>query len=213
LGLVLNQIQNTSSPFGDHHPFYVLIETHGSYKEHDDEKLQALLESLMDKDLTIDGVLAQDDKQITSIWKLRESIAEACGRAGAVYKYDVSIPISRLYALVEDVRTMLREKDIYKEGGPVSDVIGYGHIGDGNLHLNIVSDDYLREVTDAVEPYIYEWIASENGSISAEHGLGVMKGEYIHYSKSKPMVSTMQKIKDILDPRGIINPYKLLPRK
>lgn len=93
---------------------------------------------------------------------------------------------------------------------PVLGVIGYGHMGDGNLHLNIAVRSYSPEVVDAVEPFVYEQTQNVGGSISAEHGLGLMKAPYIHYSKSPSMVKTMQLIKSSFDPNGIMNPYKFV---
>ncbi|RKP12922.1 hypothetical protein BJ684DRAFT_20563 [Piptocephalis cylindrospora] len=210
LKLVLSHsIQGTRDPFDDQYPFYVLIETHGSNAEHDDAKLQGLLEDLMEGGEVVDGVVAQDESQSQSLWGLRESIPEACSKAGAVYKYDVSMPQSVLYQLVEDMREHMRSKGAL--GSKVTDVIGYGHVGDGNLHLNISAPKYTDEVQSLIEPFVYEWIQGHRGSISAEHGLGVMKGAVLPYSKSPEMIGYMRKIKEAFDPKGILNPYKYLP--
>lgn len=93
----------------------------------------------------------------------------------------------------------------------VTYVTGYGHLGDGNLHLNITSPKHRDEVLNAIEPYVFEWTAKYNGSISAEHGLGFKKAKYIHYSKSASSVALMRQLKGMLDPKGIMNPYKVLP--
>lgn len=82
----------------------------------------------------------------------------------------------------------------------------------GNLHLNICTPQFDKSVFADIEPYIYEWTASKRGSISAEHGLGVMKPEFLHFSKPRPVVDIMRKMKYILDPNGILNPYKVLPK-
>ncbi|KAJ2516403.1 D-lactate ferricytochrome c oxidoreductase, partial [Coemansia sp. RSA 1939] len=94
--------------------------------------------------------------------------------------------------------------------GPVKQVSGYGHIGDGNLHLNIVTDRFDDRVTRIFEPYVYEWVASHRGSISAEHGVGLMKRDYLSYSKPPAMIDYMKRIKALFDPNGILNPYKVL---
>lgn len=93
----------------------------------------------------------------------------------------------------------------------VKSVIGYGHIGDGNLHLNISAKQYDPNLTDAIEPFVYEYTSSLKGSISAEHGLGLVKAQYIEFSKSHAMVECMKRIKKTMDPNGILNPYKVLP--
>lgn len=107
-----------------------------------------------------------------------------------------------MYTLVEEVRTKLKGE---------AHVVGYGHLGDGNLHLNVVSEQYSDRVLGMIEPYVYEWTSANSGSISAEHGLGQMKQEHIGYSKSPLAVSLMQGIKDAFDPNHILNPYKVLP--
>ncbi len=129
------------------------------------------------------------------------------------------MPVDRLYSLVEDVTARLQELKLYQ--GPVNDlpdqshpvrcIVGYGHMGDGNLHLNISADGYSPQVIDAVEPFVYEWVQRHNGSISAEHGLGLMKASCIGYSKSPAMLQTMRRVKTLFDPNGILNPYKFLP--
>ncbi|MCO5560112.1 hypothetical protein L7F22_013719 [Adiantum nelumboides] len=198
-------------PFQERHPFYVLIETSGSRKEHDDEKLTELLEELMESSQITDGVLAQDETQLQSLWALRESIPEACGKLGSVFKYDLSMPVPKMNELVEDMRGRLKERDMLGKDKPVKEVVGYGHIGDGNLHINIVAESYAPEIESVIEPYIYEWVSREKGSISAEHGLGRMKGQKIGYSKSQTSVALMEDLKKLLDPDNLLNPYKYLP--
>jgi FAD/FMN-containing dehydrogenase len=111
----------------------------------------------MENDLVSDGVLAQDQTQFQSLWSLRELIPESAGKSGSVYKYDVSVPVGKMYSLVEKMRTRLREQGIFgEEGSPVRAIAGYGHMGDGNLHINIVAEKYSDEVERIIEPYIYE---------------------------------------------------------
>lgn len=200
-------------PFETRHPFYVLIETSGSSKDHDDEKLSGLLEELIESASISDGVLAQDTSQATSLWSLRESVAEAAGKKGAVYKYDLSMSIPKMNELVEHLRDRFKEAGASGPDGPILDVFGYGHIGDGNLHINIVAKGYTPETEALIEPYVYEWTSKVSGSISAEHGLGYMKAEKIGYTKSKTSVAYMQRIKHLFDPNGIFNPNKYLPSR
>ncbi|XP_027658142.2 D-2-hydroxyglutarate dehydrogenase, mitochondrial isoform X1 [Falco rusticolus] len=184
-------------------PFYVLIETSGSDSTHDADKLNNFLEQAMTSGLVADGTVAMDAKKIKTLWSLRERITEALTHDGYVYKYDISLPVGKLYDLVMDMRARL--------GQSAKNVVGYGHLGDGNLHLNITAESYSHFLLDAIEPYVYEWTARHKGSISAEHGLGFKKKQYIHYSKSNEAIFLMQRFKAMLDPKGILNPYKTLP--
>ncbi|SCZ90789.1 BZ3500_MvSof-1268-A1-R1_Chr1-3g02252 [Microbotryum saponariae] len=190
--------------------FYVLIETSGSNKDHDDEKLGGLLEHLLKKEIVADGVLAQDEAQLLSLWSLRELMPEAAGKLGKVYKYDLSMPVKDMYSLVEEARVRFKEHGLDKDGS-IKQTIGYGHIGDGNLHLNIVASKWDERIEKIIEPWVYEATAARNGSISAEHGLGLMKAPYVSYSKSDESIALMQQIRKLFDPRQILSPYKYLP--
>lgn len=155
--------------------FYVLIETGGSKQEHDEEKLSGLIEHLMENEMVLDGVLAQDTTQYKNLWALRELIPESAGKTGSVYKYDLSVPVPKMYSLVEKMRARLSDAGMFKPGDQssrVREVVGYGHIGDGNLHINICADKYDPAIEQVIEPYVYEIVAEQKGSISAEHGLG-----------------------------------------
>ncbi|XP_033894108.1 D-2-hydroxyglutarate dehydrogenase, mitochondrial isoform X1 [Acipenser ruthenus] len=184
-------------------PFYILIETSGSSAAHDEEKLHRFLQEVMTSSLVADGTVATEDSKIKALWALRERITEALTHDGCVYKYDLSLPVQHIYQLVEDMQEHL--------GTRAKNVVGYGHLGDGNLHLNITSPSHDPALLAAIEPYVYEWTARHHGSISAEHGLGLKKRNYVHFSKPAPALRLMWQIKSLLDPRGILNPYKTLP--
>ncbi|KAH9882615.1 hypothetical protein J1614_000851 [Plenodomus biglobosus] len=209
---LVNRVKGKKMPLEGEHPFYCLIETSGSNTDHDSEKLQAFLEHVMESEIVSDGVLAQDQTQIAELWSWREGITECLGHDGGVYKYDLSIPIAELYDLVNETRDRLTEAGLVgtDSSHPVVDVVGYGHMGDANLHLNIPVRRFDKTVEKALEPWVYEWVQKRNGSISAEHGLGVTKKPYIGYSKSETMIGLMKQIKNLYDPNGIMNPYKYI---
>lgn len=125
------------------------------------------------------ATIAQQDSQRASLWRMREGIPEACSREGAVYKYDVSLPMEKNYQIIDLVRDRLEQRG-FMGNGQVIDVVGYGHIGDGillefcwlyhddffaerftptgNVHLNVACKEYTPQVADALEPFVYEWI-------------------------------------------------------
>ena len=207
LDLVLAQLKGTRDPLpGKPCAFYVVVETSGSVATHDNEKLQSFLKLVKERRVVVDGVVGRDEKHAFALWTLRERISVALKHAGAVYKYDVSLPTARMYNLV----TTLRERLDPMFGASVK-VLGYGHLGDGNLHLNVSCAEYNDALANAIEPFVYEYTRDEKGSVSAEHGLGVMKAEEIHYSKDRAAVKLMATMKRALDPYGIMNPYKVLP--
>jgi FAD/FMN-containing dehydrogenase len=225
---LVHKITKNKMPLEEKHPFYCLIETSGSNSEHDNEKLEKFLEFVMEKEIVSDGVVAQDETQIASLWGWREGISEASGHFGGVYKYDVSLPLKEMYSLVEETREIMNKAGLIGEGDeyPVLDVVGYGHMGDSNLHLNVCVRRYDKRVEKALEPWVFEWIQKRSGSISAEHGLGLAKKKFIGYSRSETMIGLMKQIKNLYDPvsntshfrlfllttfqNGIMNPYKYI---
>jgi D-2-hydroxyglutarate dehydrogenase len=234
---------SSSSSSSDEHPFYMLIETSGSNREHDAQKLEDFLSWAMGGGgggaegggggCVSDGVLAESGAQSRAIWRAREGVTEALARRGAVFKYDVSLPLERMYEMVEAVRARLG----CEEGGDVRAVggggaataaassssssrhqgvrvVGYGHVGDGNLHLNVSAPQgYDPDLLRRLEPFVFEWVRAAGGSVSAEHGLGQQKARAIGYSKPLAAVSVMRRLKRELDPNGILNPYKVLPEE
>ena len=199
---LVHTVTRKKRPLDGQHPFYCLIETSGSNSEHDSEKLESFLEFVMGEGIVSDGVLAQDETQIQALWSWREGIPECLGHWGGIYKYDLSIPLQQLYKLVEDTRKRLASAGLIGEDEkqPVANVVGYGHMGDSNLHLNIATRRFDKDVERNLEPFVYEWIANCNGSISAEHGLGIAKKAFINYSRSETMIRLMKQIKELYDP-------------
>ena len=215
LGIALDQLRlppPLAAPEGcAHHPFYFFVETSGSNGAHDTGKLNLFLEEAMGSGLVSDGVVASDMTQAKRLFRYREDTAVAIAQRGYVYKYDVSLKLKDMYSLVEAVRARLDERG-WGAKGVIT--VGYGHIADGNLHLNVSTVGHGHDLTKLeadLEPFIYEWVISRGGSISAEHGLGSDKAEWLDKAKPAPVVDVMQKLKALLDPQGILNPGKVLP--
>lgn len=184
----------------------------------------------MSSGTVLDGTVASSETQMQQIWPLRERIAEALLKDGYCYKYDISLPMTVFY----DSVTVMQER----VGNLATRVVGYGHIGDGNMHLNITSPKYDDKLMKTIEPFLYEWTSKYKGSVSAEHGkarpssqkvsfchvfnvtfflkshilgLGFKKRNCMHYTKNPSAIQTMKQIKQLFDPKGILNPYKVLP--
>lgn len=184
-------------------PFYVLMETSGSNGNHDEEKLNDLIEELMTTGLVQDGTIAADLTQIKYLWSLRERVAESMVKDGTYcYKYDLSLDLSVFYDLVLEVRKRVSHI-------PHAFVVGYGHVGDSNLHLNVSSPEFDPHILSLIEPFVFDYVASVSGSVSAEHGIGIHKPMYLRHSKSESAVNLMKLMKQTLDPHAILNPYKI----
>ena len=132
---------------------------HRSNAEHDQDKVARFLEAALESGCVADGTLAQDQTQVAALWRLRESVAEAAGRAGAVYKYDVSLPTPLMYRLVDEVRAHLRERLPAAVADRI-ECVGYGHVGDGNIHLNVIVPHYEQQYLDAIEPFVFERVGA-----------------------------------------------------
>mmetsp|Transcript_3421 Transcript_3421/g.5272 ORF Transcript_3421/g.5272 Transcript_3421/m.5272 type:complete len:481 (+) Transcript_3421:1-1443(+) len=198
--LVLKNVPNTRSMLGQTYPFYVVVETSGSSEVHDSEKFERFLESVMEEDLINDGIVSQDQKQFDEIWQLRDSAALAYKDEGYVFNYDFSLSVKEMYNFVEKTKARLPSEDF---------VTGYGHVGDGNVHLVVATQDPQR-VKETLEPFVFEMLQEYQGSVSAEHGVGLTKVDKLSYCKSPESLKLMKKIKQTFDPNGILNPYKVI---
>eukprot|EP00026_Physarum_polycephalum_P005573 Phypoly_transcript_05608.p1 GENE.Phypoly_transcript_05608~~Phypoly_transcript_05608.p1 ORF type:complete len:372 (+),score=61.33 Phypoly_transcript_05608:722-1837(+) len=203
LSAVVSHIQGAKDPFSAPHEFYVLVETSGSNEKHDIDKLNSFLEEIMNDKLVDDGVIAQDAAQASSLWSLREQVAEAgqrlCTNEKSLYRYDISLPSAQYYDIVVRLREKLGDQAI---------INGFGHVGDGNLHIDACIHPSLYPI---LEQFVYDYTKKCRGSISAEHGIGLLKHKHLHFSKPESAIAKMWDIKKALDPNGIMNPYKVLP--
>ncbi|VDM58991.1 unnamed protein product, partial [Angiostrongylus costaricensis] len=182
--------------------FTILVETSGSNEEHDAYKMECFLDKCLSSGVVSDGVQAQSAAESSAMWRLRESAPLAVAADGFAYLYDVSLPLHSFYRLTEVVR------ERYAQSAKV--VATYGHLGDGNTHLNVTVNDYNQKFHESLDTFIYEWVAAHGGSISAEHGIGQLKLPYSSLGKSSVERDLVRRIKAVFDPNGILNPYKTL---
>lgn len=162
----------------------------------------------MDAGWLVDGVISQSEAQAKSLWQLREGISESLA-SYTPYKNDLSVRISEVPEFLADVDSYV------SESYPEFEVCWYGHIGDGNLHLNILrpQDMPVEEFFShghSMSPKIFEIVAARRGSISAEHGVGLLKRDFLGYTRSEDEIKLMQGLKALFDPHQILNPNKLL---
>jgi len=181
----------------------------------DSERLLEFIEAVSDH--IHDGIVPQGEHQAQQIWELRENVAVAAVGYGYTLKYDVSLATEYFYRIVEETRKHIDASSEISQSDKDSIMsTGYGHIGDGNLHLNISVPGYENQelntkLSNLVEPFVMDFVRQAKGSVSAEHGIGSQKTSFLEYSKTKPMIEYMRRIKKVFDPNGIMNPYKVLP--
>jgi len=181
------------------HPFYVLIEAEGADLERTEEQFMAVLGALMEEGHVADALVAQSGQQAEQFWKLRDDIDGLVGSLKPVAVYDVSLPIREMERYVERVERELAERV------PEARLVTFGHLGDGNIHLG-VGPAPDKKIIDGI---VYGELAGIGGSVSAEHGIGLDKKEYLHCSRSEAEIELMRSIKSTLDPRHILNPGKV----
>ncbi len=193
-------------PFEETHPYYVVTEF-ASGDETQEAAAMAAFETCMDNGWVSDGVISQSDAQAAQLWRLREGITESLARYKP-YKNDVSVRISAMPAFLEETQKLLGE------AYPHFDVVWFGHIGDGNLHINVLKPDGLDDAEfvsqcEQVTKLLAESLKRHQGSISAEHGIGLVKKGYLESTRSAVEIEMMRGIKRVLDPEGLMNPGKL----
>jgi FAD/FMN-containing dehydrogenase len=202
LEFVTRHVAGTVDPLAAPSPWYVLFDLTASRALTEETVAAAMTAGLI-----TDATLAATPAQSAALWRLREAISESQKPEGASLKHDVSVPVSRIPALVERVNAQI--PSVVPGIRPVP----FGHVGDGNLHFNFSqpigatpASFLARE--EEVHRVVHDVVAALGGSISAEHGIGVAKREEIRRYKSPVEIALMQRIKAALDPKGIMNPGK-----
>ncbi|MBU2318012.1 MAG: FAD-binding oxidoreductase, partial [Gammaproteobacteria bacterium] len=199
---VIDTVEQAASPFQQSYPFYALIEYQGQDHQQDNEKFSSVLFETMESGLVADAVIAQSAKQTASFWQIRDGIGELLATMGPVVNTDISVPISQMKNFVEQL-----ESSLY-EAFPTIKLRIFGHIGDSNLHL--CAGTGLAEDLDAISANIMNMTGQFKGSVSAEHGIGVLKKKYLHYSRTPEEIELMRALKNTMDPNGILNAGRVI---
>ncbi len=181
-------------PFAGRRPAYLLVEAGSDVGDPADELIAALAAAEIDEDA---AAIASDPAGRHRLWQLRERHTEAVNAEGIPHKLDVSVPVARYAELIERVPAAVAAVD------PAARTLSYGHVGDGNVHVNILGPD---PDDDAVDDAVLELVVSLGGSISAEHGIGTAKVRWLRRDRGPAAVAAMRAIKDAWDPAGILNP-------
>ncbi|MGZ3825336.1 MAG: FAD-binding oxidoreductase, partial [Bdellovibrio sp.] len=188
-------------------PFYVLAEVE-IRNDKDEENALSVFEKCVMDDFVVDGVISQSEVQASTFWRYREDISESLAKYSP-YKNDIAVRISKVPALMNDLDKILAQ------AYPTWEVIWFGHIGDGNLHINILrpagmsKEEFVKECRK-VDTLVFETVKKYKGSISAEHGVGLTKKSFLSYTRSEAEIEIMRGIKKVFDPDNIMNPGKVL---
>lgn len=193
-------------PFDTECPYYVLLEFEAPYEPIMDTAME-IFEHCMEEGWVLDGVLSQSLDQVESLWRLREDISESIAPF-TPYKNDISVLITHVPAFIKEI------EEIVEQNYPDFEICWFGHIGDGNLHLNILKpenlekDDFFAKCK-VVNEHVFNTVQKYDGSISAEHGVGMTKKPYLAMTRSVEEIEYMKALKKVFDPNSIMNPGKL----
>jgi FAD/FMN-containing dehydrogenase len=210
LALVLENIPGTRNPLSGESPWHVLIEATSATSELDPtELLQSLLANALEARLIEDGMVASSEAQADALWRIRDSISEAERAEGPSTAHDISV------AVADMPKFLLDAKAAVESAFPGAIASAFGHLGDGNLHFHVragsrAEPDWVEREGPAIERFVDDLVAAAGGSISAEHGIGQMKRGELERLAPAGDLAALRAIKHALDPKGLMNPGKLV---
>jgi FAD/FMN-containing dehydrogenase len=192
-------------PFETKSSYYVLVEAEGDAL---DAKLEPWVTGVFESGLAEDGTLAQHGSQARDLWALREGISESLSATGLPLQNDLALPIAALDLFTTEL------DGVFAARYPGWEICLFGHVGDGNLHINVMKPDAMDRAdffakTKSADRDLFALVQKHHGSISAEHGVGLLKKPFLSYSRSEAELGVMRTVKRALDPNGILNPGKI----
>jgi len=200
--LVTSPPAKGTAPISQDYPYYVLIESSGGDEARDQAVFEESLGAAIESGLVADAIIASSKAQRESLWALRDDV-EQFFRLGMPVTFDISLPVGEMEGYVADILARLESE------WPAYRRFVFGHLGDGNLHV-IVAGPPSREAKKGIEECVYGPLAARSGSVSAEHGIGLEKQPWLALSRGPAELALMRQIKQALDPKGILNPGRVL---
>ena len=207
--MVIKNIPGAKEPLKEKYKWYILIEFSSSSKNNLRQQMEDLFELALNKNIVLDGVIAESTQQRKELWTLRDGLNEAQKPEGGSIKHDISVPINNVSKFIYSASKCVEEFI------PNSRVVAFGHIGDGNIHFNISQPlkqdkkEFLNKWTD-VNKLVFDIVKNLDGSFSAEHGIGKLKREELQNYNPTIEINLMKSIKSSFDPNNILNPGKVL---
>lgn len=192
------------APIGGEHGYYVIVEASGMDPDNDAERFTGLMAGLVEDDMVSDAVIAASESQRQAIWAIREDIEGLLHAVAPVAAFDVSLPISAMEEYVDQLVQAAGQ-----EWGKDVRVLTFGHLGDGNLHIGVAPRPWNEQARRRAEELVYLPLKAIGGSISAEHGIGLEKRDWLHVSRNAEELALMTQLKRTLDPKGLLNPGKV----
>jgi D-lactate dehydrogenase (cytochrome) len=209
IDIVLKHAAGSRDPLSTKSPYSVLIELSSQRPEGLRESMEQILAEGLDKGVVLDATICESVEQARAFWRIREQFGEMQSREGGSIKHDISVPVASIPAFIEEANAAARKLI------PGCRPLPFGHVGDGNIHYNISQPvgadkaEFLKR-WDEMNDVIYKIVLKHGGSVSAEHGVGIVKRDYLPKIKDPVAYDLMKTLKRTLDPKGILNPGKVL---
>lgn len=201
-GFVVDHVESLSDPFDQRYPINVLVETEGVDEDTESKRFEAALMRALEDSIITDAVVANSEKDRQAFWSIRDAIGDVMPTLQPLLSFDVSMPVSEMREFVEETQAQ------FDSSFDEIHAMYFGHIGDNNLHVTATTG--RSEDFKAISDVVYQTTGRLGGSVSAEHGVGVLRRPYLHLSRTDAELALMQKIRDSLDPRGILNRGRVL---
>jgi FAD/FMN-containing dehydrogenase len=192
-----------TAPISTEYNYYVFVESLGSQPKQDYERLENLIGNSLEMELIQDGVMMQSERELNSIWQIREDVSILAGQANFDQHFDISIPIPLIGELVDQAVKELNKFPF------VERIFTFGHVADGNIHFIIGKKENNPKIIEAINEVLYRPLKEIGGSVSAEHGIGIHKKAYLATSRSKEEIDMMKTLKLTFDPLKILNPGRI----
>ena len=193
----------TKPPLPQTYAYYVLIETLGSDQASDSEKVTSLVQQAFEDERILDAVIADNQADLDWFWKIREDVHAAVSQFQYDQHFDISLPIPLIGSTLEAIVANLEEVV------GVDQVVTFGHVADGNIHIMVGKSSPSDALKIAINEIVYSPLTAIGGSISAEHGIGLDKKSYLHICRNEAEIALMKQVKQAMDPKGLLNPGRI----
>lgn len=200
---IIDNVPTAKAPLSRDYPFYILVEVMGGRPEHDQELFESSLNEALETGFIVDAIISKSQSDVDDFWRVRDSMAEAMAKQQTPVGFDISLSIGDMEVFAAEI-----EKRLAASCKGARHFIG-GHLGDGNLHLVVAAGSSNPQPREQIESLVYELTGELKGSISAEHGIGIMKRAHLHQCRNPAELALMRTLKRSLDPKCLLNPGRI----